>query len=325
MKKFVLLSILLLTTFSLAAASNVQNQQNGIELLASSMVEKIFGELNGNFVVGDPIKAGDMILIPLCSVEVTFGGGLGGSPAVGGGGMGKVIVKPLGFLSVKDGKAQFIPLEREPQSQKDSFEMFLELFDRFYPIIMQIVKNLQSTSQKPLIKPVEPPKTGTEEKAGPSLFKEAEELYKSGKLKDAFDTLEDYLKANPEDVNAHLLMAKVSVELSQKSKGVDQMKYGIRALKEYEKVVSIAPDNLEGLIGYGYAKLYAPSPLGSLKQAQKSFEKALSIDSNNIEAMLGLAQTLQKMGFENKAKEYYQKVLELDPDNETAKKALGGE
>lgn len=324
MRKFALLSILLLMAFSLMAASNVQNQ-SGIELLASNMVEKIFGELNGNFVVGDPIKAGDMVLIPLCSVEVTFGGGLGGSPAVGGGGMGKVIVKPIGFLSVRDGKAQFIPLEKEIQSQKDTFQMFLELFDRFYPIIMQIVNNLRSTSQKPSIEPVKPPKANTEEKVDLSLLKKAEELYESGKLKDAFDTLEDYLKENPEDVSAHLLMAKISGELSQKSKGVDQMKYGIRALKEYEKVVSIAPDNLEGLIGYGYSKLYAPSPLGSLKQAQESFEKALNIDPNNVEAMLGLAQTLQKMGFENRAKEYYQKVLELDPDNETAKKALGGE
>ncbi|MCD6545868.1 MAG: tetratricopeptide repeat protein [Thermotogae bacterium] len=331
MKRFILLLIMIMLSLIAFSAPNTNNQ-SGIELLASTMIEKIFGELNGNYVVGDPIKAGNMVLIPLCSVEVSFGGGLGGSPAIGGGGMGKVSVKPMGFLAIEDGKTRFIPLERPPQPQNDVFERALKIFDRLYPIIMQLIKGWQSSNQKPQIIPKElpePPKSSKSLKIEPKgksqtseSLEKARDLYKNGNFKDAYSTLEEYLKSHPNDINAHLLLAKVSAGLAQSSKGIDQMKYGIRAMKEFEKVTSLDPNNIEGLIGYGYAKLHAPEPLGSLIQAQKSFEKALKLDSNNINALLGLAETFKKMGFENKAKEYYRKVLELEPNNETAKKAL---
>jgi len=321
MRKLALLLIGIIISFTVFAAQ--VNQNSGIEALASSLIENVFGELNGNYVVGDPIKAGNMTLIPLCSIEISFGGGLGGSPAVGGGGMGKVNVTPMGFLAIKDGKAWFIPLEREPQPQKDTFEKAMEIFDRVYPILMQLIKNWQPLGPKPEIKPEVKPEVKLEDKPQVSeSLEKVKELYKSGDLKGAYDKLEKYLKKVPNSITAHLMLAKISGELAQKSKGVDQMKYGIKTIKEYEKVITLDPENLEGLIGYGYSKLYAPAPLGSLKQAQESFEKALKLDPQNVAALLGMAETLKKMGFEHKAEEYYKKVLEIDPNNKTAKEAL---
>lgn len=312
MKKRIFLLIVLAISFTIFVFPNDQN--TGIETVASSLIENIFGKLNGNYVVGDPIKAGNMMLIPLCSVEISFGGGLGGSPAIGGGGVGKVNVVPKGFLMIEEGRASFISVEK-PSSQKDTFEKAMEIFDRVYPIIMQFIKNWQSQAKSKDIPKVDEFKIS-------DLFEKAKEFYKSGDLENAYSKLEEYLKKDPDNISAHLMLAKVSGELAQKSQGVDRIKYALKSMKEYEKILSLDPKNLEGLIGYGYSKLYAPAPLGSLKQAKENFEKALKLDPQNIEALLGMAQTLERMGFEQEAKGYYKKILELDPDNEEAKKAL---
>ncbi len=95
------------------------NEQNLDALLGTAM-EKLGDLVNVNTVVGEPIVAGDTTIIPISRVTVGFavGGGEYGQGkkdttddmAFAGASSGAMRIQPVGFLSCTNGQVRFLPI-----------------------------------------------------------------------------------------------------------------------------------------------------------------------------------------------------------------------
>jgi tetratricopeptide (TPR) repeat protein len=65
-----------------------------------------------------------------------------------------------------------------------------------------------------------------------------------------------------------------------------------------------------------------PPPLGGVDAAIEDFNLVINNHPEFIDAYIGLAEAYSKKGDQEKAKEYFNKVLELDPENVQAKEGL---
>lgn len=105
-------------------------QNNKIEEIMNSAIERIKNIIDTNTVVGEQIKTPKGFVIPLTKVSIGFvaGGGEYSSddkqikttnayPFAGGTGSG-VCVQPIGFLSVEDGKVNLIKLDDKTALEK---------------------------------------------------------------------------------------------------------------------------------------------------------------------------------------------------------------
>lgn len=88
--------------------------------------------LTSKTVVGDPIKAGDMTIIPLMDVNFGMGagaaGGAKGSNSAGGGIGGKM--SPSSIIVIKDGYAQILSATAEKSSLSKVIDMVPEVVDK---------------------------------------------------------------------------------------------------------------------------------------------------------------------------------------------------
>jgi len=81
-------------------------------------------------VIGKPIEAGGVTLIPVSRISVGFGAG--GSVRGGGnnqGGAGGVKVEPLGFVVVSEGKAQILPIKPEEPALYKLVDLLPDVWD----------------------------------------------------------------------------------------------------------------------------------------------------------------------------------------------------
>ena len=113
-----------------------QNLPNMLE----STIAKIRQMVDVNSVIGDPITAGDVTIIPISKVSVGFGGG--GSDYVSkntnkaenpfGGGVGAgVKVTPMAFLIIKDGSVRMLPVATPANTTADRLvEQVPDLLDK---------------------------------------------------------------------------------------------------------------------------------------------------------------------------------------------------
>ena len=88
--------------------------------LMSATMEKVHGMVDANTVVGTPIHAGDVTIVPIS--KASFGFAAGGSDFAGkgkqpgtdnsfGGGTGAgVKVEPIAFLIIRDGGVKLLPV-----------------------------------------------------------------------------------------------------------------------------------------------------------------------------------------------------------------------
>ncbi len=98
------------------------------EMMAET-IQKIRETVDANTVVGDPIHAGDITLIPVSRISFGFGTGaseFGGKKAktaednsFGGGGGAGVKVTPVCFLAVSGTNVKILPVEMQPESSVD--------------------------------------------------------------------------------------------------------------------------------------------------------------------------------------------------------------
>ena len=86
-----------------------------------SLTERVLNELHRiiktETVVGDPVKAGDLTLIPVSKISFGFGAGSGQNRGKGQGGTGGgASVEPIAFVVINaDGEVRILPLhEKEP-------------------------------------------------------------------------------------------------------------------------------------------------------------------------------------------------------------------
>lgn len=113
-----------------------QNLPNMLE----STIAKIREMVDVNSVIGEPITAGGVTIIPISKVSVGFGGG--GSDYVsrnlnkqenpfGGGAGGGIKVTPVAFLIIKEGSVRMLPVAAPANTTADRIvEQVPDLLDK---------------------------------------------------------------------------------------------------------------------------------------------------------------------------------------------------
>ncbi len=108
--------------------------------MLENTIAKIREMVDVNSVIGDPITAGGVTIIPVSKVSVGFGGG--GSDYVsknlnkqenpfGGGAGGGVKVIPVAFLIIKDGNVRMLPVAAPANTTADRLvEMIPDTLDK---------------------------------------------------------------------------------------------------------------------------------------------------------------------------------------------------
>lgn len=92
---------------------------NPIALLTKAMTARLSDNLHVKNVVGEPVKVGNVTIVPIIMVDVGFGGG-GGGPSVGTqmGAHGFYMsgeATPLGFVVISKAGAKFVPVGKVPR------------------------------------------------------------------------------------------------------------------------------------------------------------------------------------------------------------------
>ncbi|MDE2799154.1 MAG: spore germination protein GerW family protein [Gemmatimonadota bacterium] len=92
-----------------------------IEDMVRTMLNELREIVKTETVVGEPVIAGDITIIPVSKISFGFGAGGGqgkkddGSSGTGGGGS----VQPVAFIVIQKGKAQLLPIEDKSMSIAD--------------------------------------------------------------------------------------------------------------------------------------------------------------------------------------------------------------
>lgn len=118
-----------------------QNLPNMLE----NTIAKIREMVNVNTVVGDPITAGDVTILPISKISIGLGGG--GSDFVSknpntkenpfGGGVGAGIkVTPVAFLIIKEGSVRMLPVANPANTTADRLvELVPDTLDKIVSFI----------------------------------------------------------------------------------------------------------------------------------------------------------------------------------------------
>jgi len=100
--------------------------ENTIAMMAKAMTERLTNNLQVKNIVGDPIKVGNVTVIPIIMIDIGYGGGGGGGPVsqtgggsqvqMGGSGFGmKGEAKVLGFIVLSKAGVKFVAAEKAPR------------------------------------------------------------------------------------------------------------------------------------------------------------------------------------------------------------------
>src|SRR4029078_11591189 len=137
------------------------------------------------------------------------------------------------------------------------------------------------------------------------------DLYvQSGRLRDAQTDAEEVLKQNPNDLNAHRLLARIFTRLvgdGRSGKGDEDMLR--RATEEYKKITVLAPKDTPAWLMLARLQKAADNSV----DAQKSYQKVLAIEPDNEDALTGLALVYSDLGDNRKAAELLKQLAQKNP------------
>jgi uncharacterized spore protein YtfJ len=116
------LAVLFLTAGTNMAQEKSDPKEESISpvvMLTKGMTDRLSDSLDIKKVVGKPIKAGNVTIIPIIMIDVGFGGGGGGpagQPQMGAHGFGfGGEARPLGFVVIGKAGVKFIPVGKIPR------------------------------------------------------------------------------------------------------------------------------------------------------------------------------------------------------------------
>ena len=115
--------------------------ENKIGDLLNSTMQKIREMVDANTVIGTPIQAGEVTIVPISRISVGFASGGSefstkhqkpdGQNSFGGGGGASVKVTPVSFLIVKGDSVRLMPVDPPASSTADRVvELVPEIIDR---------------------------------------------------------------------------------------------------------------------------------------------------------------------------------------------------
>jgi len=141
------------------------------------------------------------------------------------------------------------------------------------------------------------------------LSEELSDLYvQTGRLREGQADAEETLKKNPNDLNAHRLLARIFTRLVGDGGKVDEAMLR-RAIEEYQKVTAISPRDTDALLMLARLEKASDNSV----DAQKTYEKVLAIDPANEDALTGLALVYSDLGDNKKAAELLKTLSEKNP------------
>ena len=285
MKKIVFMVILIWLVMSLSVWA--------VESIDSE-ITRITSALKGEYTLGKPVIIGELTIIPVVKTNVlSFGSDKNSSFQMIFGG---ISLEPVAILVAKDGIFQIYNIGEPDAGVGEIFETI--------PGLLPQTQTLSEGAKQELIK------------------KGRESLQKKD-FENAKQIFEDLLKNNPEVADAHALLGQALGELAQSTADLNKkIQYGMEAFREFARALEIEPDNPYALVARGYARLMVPPPLGGVDMAIEDFNLVINKHPEFIDAYIGLAEAYSKKGDQEKAKEYFNKVLELDPENVQAKEGL---
>ena len=148
----------------------------------------------------------------------------------------------------------------------------------------------------------------------------------------ALEVQQEYLQKNPNANSADFAsLASTYVQKAEKLTGEEKKAILTKAMNVYESMIEKFP-SISDWIWLNQANvanmLNDPDKVAEIYQKVVEFEEAkpsLNADQKSYleNVYYGLGYYNSKKGNEEVAKEYYNKVLKVNPDNEYAKKALG--
>ena len=145
----------------------------------------------------------------------------------------------------------------------------------------------------------------------PMLSEELSDLYiQSGRLREAQTDAEDVLKQNPNDLNAHRLLARIFTRLigDGRSGKIDENMLR-RAIDQYQKITALSPKDTSAWLML--ARLQKAND--NSVDAQKSYQKVLDMEPANEDALTGLALVYSDLGDNRKAAELLKVLAEKNP------------
>ena len=130
--------------------------EKNIEGLIGTAMEKLGGIVNVNTVVGQPIMAGDLTIIPISRVSLGFVAGGGEyaakdqpDPAFGGGSGGGLSENPVGVLACSGGGVRYIPVSGQAPLDK-LVDMTPGLIDKVENAIKQSRSDKNAAASQPV-------------------------------------------------------------------------------------------------------------------------------------------------------------------------------
>jgi len=151
--------------------------------------------------------------------------------------------------------------------------------------------------------------------SSPMLAEELSDLYiQAGRLREAQTDAENALKANPNDVSAHRMLARIFLRQigDQQRRTMDETMLR-RTIAEYTKIVELDPKDSESWLMLGRLQKAAQNSA----ESEKAFKKALDIDPDNEDALTGLSQVYADLGDNAKAAELLKHASDKRPSATT--------
>lgn len=110
--------------------------ENNIKEIMDTTMDKLHAMVDANTIIGEPITAGGITILPIS--KVSFGLASGGSDIpnkhsqqiFGGGGGAGVSITPVAFIAIKDGDARLLQIYSDATSVDRAIQMAPELFDK---------------------------------------------------------------------------------------------------------------------------------------------------------------------------------------------------
>lgn len=163
--------------------------------------------------------------------------------------------------------------------------------------------------------------------------KKAEDYQKSGKLEQALKAMEEAVEKHPDDPAAYSYLGLyLGMQAGKTSDFMEAGRLVGRSFEMLDKAVSLDPHNPFARYHRGLMGVNVPKFLGKLESGIKDLESLIDISEQSPDKVSGdmlvsaydmLGQGYQKNKEKQKAKLAWEKVIELAPGTDLAKKAEG--
>lgn len=166
-------------------------------------------------------------------------------------------------------------------------------------------RSTQVAPSGPVSGPADPEVARREAQA---LVEKGRELYKNDEDSEALKTLQQAVKLDPNNAEAHFRLGLAYGALDQVEDAKDSLK---KSLELYKKVVEADPKNSGAYFNMGEAFSF----LHRDEEAAQSYRQAIRLRADDEEAYYQLGESLTRLARYTEAATAFQKALDLDPND----------